>query len=135
MNLAPVVAQISPLGYTVAGLAHLSAATSYPQTVMLWVLPLDERAEANQTGGGVYQKIASRLGIVFRVRDVSDPRGEASLRILEGVRDEVRGALGGWVPGTEYAPLELRAGSLLEISEGAVWWQDIYETHINRRLA
>lgn len=135
MNLAPVVAQVAPLGYTVAGLAQLSAAASYPQTVMLWIVPLDERAEANLTVGGVYQKISSRLGVVFRIRDVSDPRGEASLRILEGVRDEVRGVLGGWSPGSEHAPLELRAGALLEIAEGAVWWQDIYETYINRRLA
>jgi hypothetical protein len=135
VDLSPIVERLRErVAWPVAGAAQLAAVQSVPQPLMGWVLPLAERAEANQTIGGVYQRLTVRLAVVLYVRQVADARGEAALEALEPAREAILSALVGWAPAAEHAPLELRNGRLLTLADGALWWQDEFETTFSRRF-
>jgi hypothetical protein len=123
------------LPYPVGGAANFAAIAAFPAPVMVWVVPMEETCERNQTIGATYQVRRQQLALVIRYREVSDARGEAATTDVFGVRDQLHAVLAGWQPGPAYAPYELRRGALSQFADGAVWWQDVIETYTQQAFA
>lgn len=53
---------------------------------------------------------------------------DAGSEPLEDVRDQIKSALIGWVPATNFEPIEYVEGELVDLSARVVWWRDNYVT-------
>lgn len=115
----------------VAGAADLAglSAEKLKAAPMGWVVPLSETASNNElNSGAISQRLTKSIGVVIVARNVRDARGEAARKDLEYLRDGVRKALIGWAPDINHDPIIYSRGRLLSMGDGAVWWQDEYQT-------
>lgn len=112
----------------VAGAAALAQAieTRPAATPAVYVTPLAENPGPAQFSGDDIQRIDAAIGVVFALKNVADPRGEAAQADLQALRDAVKASLLGWVPLEHHAPLSRGPSALQDFREGTVWWQDIY---------
>lgn len=91
---------------------------------------LAERASANQmgVGGGPRHAVTVILRLLIAHRDVTDPHGFNAMTGIEAARTEVKAALLGIIPETNYNPLEYRTGQLAYAQAGTVMWLDEWST-------
>ncbi len=119
----------------VCGAAELAALGTRrdkgPATSAVYVVPLEEQAPASDgVIGPARALVRAGYGVVVRVVNRRDRRGEAATEDVEALRDLVRAAIYGWEPDGASAPLLFRRGALLDAGRGEVWWQDEYETEV-----
>lgn len=134
MQLAPIIArlsgQVSGLRKVegVAALAALKSGVSVSPAA--YVLPISEAAGENQIAvNAVSQRVRIRFGVILMVRNVRDPRGEEAHDAgLDDLRGQVTAALVGWEPDAAHDPCTYAGGRLLELADGAIWWQDEFIT-------
>ena len=99
-----------------------------PVTPAAYVFALEEKPGGNDLANEVEQIVQVRFAVLFAVRNVADPRGEAARRDLQVLRDAVRPQLLGWMPPSCSNVCTLGANNLLRFHDGHVWWQDSYLT-------
>lgn len=139
--IAQLRATIGPDGSgelrTVAGAAEYAALQAPPPQARqpaAYVIPLAEAAGPNTLAAGpVRQRIAATIGVVVLLTSLRDPRGQAASDALGLLLSLLRGQLVGFQPTAAHDPVEFRRGRLLDISEGALAWQDEFETAVTVR--
>lgn len=123
---------------TVAGLAEYSRLQAPPPEARqpaAYVIPLSEAAGPNMLAASVVrQRIAATCGVVLLVSSLRDARGQAAVDLLGPLLDAVRSTLVGFQPTDAHDPMEFRRGRLIDISEGALAWQDEFETAVTVRF-
>jgi hypothetical protein len=127
--VAKLEAEKAALGLKwVAGAAGFQQAAEYNPTAVpaAFVVLLDEAPGERQFSGNDIQKIDVQAGVIFAVSNASDPKGAAAQTDLKAIRDNVKESLLGWVPVTDYRPLERGRSTLMGFKDGYMWWQDIY---------
>ena len=106
-----------------------AAVESNPKaTPAAFVISLGDDPGPSVMADQVIQRVATPLGIVLVVRNLSDTKGVAAGQDMEALRAAVKAALLGWQPAAEYDPLQRGRGTLLAFKDGHMWWQDIYLT-------
>ena len=89
-----------------------------------YVIPLSDAAGASQLGGGaILQPVREQFGVVLAVSNLRDASGVAALIEFRRLRRLVIDALLGFVPGTDYEPIEYGGGNLLMMDAAVLWWQ------------
>ena len=89
-----------------------------------YVLPLQDAASANQLGGGaILQPVKEHFGVVLAVSNLRDASGVAALIEFRRLRRLVIDNLLGFVPGTDYEPIEYVGGNILLMDAAVLWWQ------------
>lgn len=119
----------------VQGAAEFAAitATGTPRTPLVWLIPLDEHAEANTLNLGVHQHITVTLGVVYAVRDVRDAQGQQAADSLAALRTTVFTALLDHFPADATDPLTYVQGGLLDFQNAILYWQDQFQTGYSLR--
>lgn len=137
MLLLPVVSQIKTIQTAgldefrkVATAANFAAARDdMKQAPAAYVLPMNDVASPNQLGGGaILQPVKERFGVALAVSNLRDPSGVAAQAEFERLRRLVIDALLGFVPGTDYEPIEYAGGALLVIDASVLWWRLTFTT-------
>ena len=113
-------------GIDVSNEAALATAKTQQPRDRVFVVPLDDRAEPSQAVGPARQMLTSGVAIILAVKNL---RGRAAgISEVEQFRGQVRNALLGWEPCDAAGSVSFREGRLLELTDGLIWWQDVYET-------
>lgn len=90
---------------------------------------LAERASDNALStGGPRQKVTVTLRLLIVHRDVTDPYGAAAMAGMNTAREEVKSAMLGLIPDTDYDALLLNTGQLAYAQTGTVMWLDEWRT-------
>lgn len=112
-----------------ASLTELTARGILPQhTPAAWVLPLGEEAGAQQAGTMVTrQRLTETVAVVVAVR-AADRLREAGRDQATVLRDQVRAALLGWVPGGPWTPMVFRRSRLSGLQGGAITYTAEYQS-------
>lgn len=131
--IARIKAQ-APAFRIVAGALNLegdaSDALAYPSAS---VLPLQVKASPNNLINAVDQEMRERFACRIGVRNLTDRNGEAAYGELSALVTSVRSALLGYMPGTDYYPLESAGGRLVRVADRIVWWDEFFETRTHVR--
>lgn len=94
-----------------------------------FVVPVSDGADPNErTTGRFSQLLRPRFGILIVCRAVNDRMGKGVTKRLEFMKQQIRGALMGWTPDTNFEPIMLVEGNLLEFKRGGVFWMEEYVT-------
>jgi hypothetical protein len=119
----------------VAGAAGFQAAAeSNPKaTPAVFVIPLEENPGPSEMADVVIQRVRIKIGVIFVIRNLSDPKGAAAKEDLDALRNLVKAELLGWQPDAAYGPCERGPGALLAFRDGHMWWQDIYQSSFYER--
>lgn len=98
------------------------------QAPAAFVLSVRDRADPNRIASGSHrQRLEETFGVLLVVRNPGG-KGQATLE-LEALKDEVRTALMGWLPGDAWTAAGYRDGSLVDALPGGVlWWLQTYGT-------
>lgn len=114
----------------VAGAVEFAAAAATaPQTPSAFVLETSNRALPNESGSLVSQLVEVRFGVIYAVRNLRDPRGDAAKLDLQVLRQAVINSLHGWKEtGTDNLPTEYAGGQVLSLDDQVLWWQDDFLT-------
>jgi hypothetical protein len=135
--LARLEANARPPLRQVEGAGEYAALTAPPPLARqpaAFVIPLTETGGPNNLAAGpVRQRIAQTFGVVLLLGNLRDARGQSAAAALVGVQQAVRAALIGFQPTADHDPIEFRRGQLIDIAEGALAWQDEFETAITMR--
>ncbi len=110
------------------------AATGLARAPLVWLVPLDERAQANVLNQGVHQQITVTLGVVYAVRDVRDAQGMNAADSLSTLRNTVLTTLINHFPTGASEPLTYASGGLLDFQNAILFWQDQFETRYTLRV-
>ena len=100
-----------------------------------FVIPLIDDAGPNGYDTGTTQKIIERFGVVVALAmdsKQSDKLGFVAYDQLHEIRNQLIGALVGWVPIDADSQVSYRGGRLLDINNAYVWWQ--FEFEYNSRI-
>jgi len=135
---------IDRLKQQVPTLKHVAGTSDFAQAEKLlrnqipsaFVIPLAERGSPNSVAvGAVSQIITVEFGVILAVSNLRDPGGQKAMQDLYSLRESVIRALVGWSPPDAFDLVEFSSGRLLDMSEQVLWWQDDFQTSINRRSA
>lgn len=122
---------------TVAGAAEYASLNAPPPQARqpaAYVIPLAEAGGQNTLAAGpVRQRISATIGVVVLLTNLRDARGQAATDALGLVLSLLRGQLVGFQPTAAHDPIEFRRGRLIDIAEGALAWQDEFETAVTVR--
>lgn len=132
MNISDWIARLNEKTSSIRGAygaAELAAVTG-EVSGNVYVYPLSESSGANTRSSRTQleQLVTERVAVVIIARNLRDGRGENALSDIEELRNDVLGALNGWIPGSGYEMVEHRQGALLSMDGSALWWQDEFET-------
>lgn len=137
MLLLPVIELIrtietngSPEFRKVSGAANFAAARDdLKNPPAAYVIPLRDVASANQLGGGaILQPVKEQFGVALAVSNLRDASGVAAQAEFERLRRLVIDQLLGFVPGTNYEPVEYGGGNILIMDASVLWWQLTFTT-------
>lgn len=137
MLLLPIVDQIKAIETggvaefrKVATAANFAAARDeLKNPPAAYVLPMADRASANQLGGGaILQPVKEQFGVALAVSNLRDASGVAAQAEFERLRRLVIDKLLGFVPGTDYEPCEYGGGGILMLAPDVLWWQLVFTT-------
>lgn len=124
----------------IAGIRQLGAAVEYAAAFgnvtaapAQFVIPVTDSSAENLLMTGVDQYPTATIGIAFVVRNVADPRGQASHAELLALRQATAARLLNWQPADAERPVEYAGGRLLAHPDQDLWWQDNYRTVFNLR--
>lgn len=119
----------------VAAAANFAAARDdMKQPPAAYVIPLNDAAGANQLGGGaILQPVRETFGVVLAVSNLRDSTGVAALTEFRRIRRLVIDELLGFVPVTDYEPIEYGGGNLLMMDTAVLWWQLKFTTGYHER--
>ena len=97
-----------------------------------FVMAAEDRAAPNTMASMVLrQEVTRTVRVVLFARNLRDARGEAAAVQLEGLVENVRNALIGWLPPGARQPLELRTGALIGFSDQTATWAEDYACTFN----
>lgn len=114
-------------GDYVGGTAELDLAIQ--NTLMeesAFVIPLLDDAAKNNIDVSLNQRIIERFGVIVALKNDNsqiDKMGFAAYDRLHDVRDELIGALVGWIPIDAETEVSYRGGHLVDINNGYLWYQ------------
>jgi len=100
-----------------------------------FIIPLAEKSGVNQLAtSAVQQRITASFAVVLSVRDYGDARGDAAIsHDLSPLRVALLEALMGFAPGSNWDAITHAGGTLLQIKNGNLFWQDKFMTETHRR--
>lgn len=114
--------------------ALLAAPPPLARQPAAYVIPLADVGGANSLAAGpVRQRLVRGFGVIVLLGNLRDARGASAAAALANVQAAVRAALVGFQPTPDHDPIEFRRGQLIDVSEGALAWQDEFETAITVR--
>lgn len=128
MKLAPVIARLQD---RVAALRSVHGAADFANASqhlkiggVAFVLPLSEAAGDNQVATGyVRQRITTRFGVLLAVKNVATPTAEAAIAEIDGLIDQVKAALIGWLHPDASRTTLYAAGRAMGVdAERVTWW-------------
>ena len=131
-------AQAMPPLKLVDGLAQYARLEAPPPSTRqpaAYVMPLTDVADPNGLVSGLRQAITSTIGVIIIETDLRDARGASAAGALVAPIQAIRAALVGWRAAPDAGPLELRQGRLIDITEGALAWQEEYSVARHLRAA
>lgn len=133
MDLRPIQArlldQVTDLS-KVAGFtdffSDVSGSTPAPCS---YVLPASYSAGANEfSTTAIQQRISETFVVVTAFSALGDSEETNELTELEALLNKVRRALLGWQPAAGYDPIILVSGDAVNMANGVIWWQDVFQT-------
>ncbi|MEN9671437.1 MAG: hypothetical protein RL018_1714 [Pseudomonadota bacterium] len=138
MQLAPsvLIAKLKsdcPLLKQVSGSADFAAAKTLLKNKMpaAFVVPLAEQASPNSSATmQVSQKVVQQFGVFIAVSNLRDATGEHAVSDLFSVRQQILQKLVGWTPAGAVSFIEFGGGSLMDMDDQVVWWQDNFTLDI-----
>lgn len=133
MQLAPIIAHIKANCLALrqmGGAADLSALPDVGPTALpaAFVVPLEDHARPNHLDTGISQRVDSRFGVVFALRNLRDGVGAAANDDLEALRRAVKDALLGWMPPGADDVCIYGGGRVLQMNNQVLWYQDDFVT-------
>lgn len=104
-----------------------SAARKAVRRDAAFLLLLSDDSRPSEVVGAVRQIVDVEVGVLIRVQNRRDSRGEAGLSEVEDARAKVFGALLGWVPASAFGPVEHRRGRAQPPErDQEQWWLDSF---------
>ena len=101
-----------------------------------YVLMLQDDSRPSEVIGVVRQVADVVIGVLFRVRNRRDDRGEAGLAEIEVAREKVFRALLGWQPASGWGPVSHGSGRAQPPQRDAEqWWLDAFNVEVFREQA
>ncbi len=98
-----------------------------------WVLLLQDDSRPSEVVGCVRQVADVIVGVLLRVRNRRDDRGEAGLGEIEAAREQVFAALLGWTPASAFGEVTHREGRAQPPQQDAEqWWLDTWRLQLLR---
>ncbi|HSH72345.1 MAG TPA: hypothetical protein VK974_04730 [Methylophilaceae bacterium] len=88
-----------------------------------YVIPLDDRAEANESSNGYQQLIRDAFGVVVVLDNAVDEKGNASILNIIPLRNKLFAALLSWQPDEDHGPIEYEGGQTLDIDRARFYYQ------------
>ncbi len=133
MDLIPIIDRLKTHCPSLRGVGDVLDLARANESLALFpsafILPVTEQAAANADHiGPVWQPVESTFGVLIALRDLAAPQGVAKSDLVEQLRNSVRDALLGYAISDMYSPIIYANGDLVDIRQGAVWWQDNYKT-------
>lgn len=98
-----------------------------------YVVPASEVGGPNQLINAFSQNVEESVAVIYALRNLTDPRGEAAQSDMETVREPGFTALLGWQPTAGHDIAEFVRGDLLDFTDQVLWWQDQFRSGIYRR--
>lgn len=92
-----------------------------------YVMPLDEKAEAQLDQTGYEQEVVEGFAVVVVLSNVPDERGQDAVATLPAIRAALFAALLGWDP-TGYDAIEYQGATLLQMNRGRLYYQYEFKT-------
>ncbi len=141
VELSQIVAKIiiakTRFGSLVGECAELDEATKATviNDEVAFVVPLADRAVANQLDNEIQQTVTESFAIVAALRNDNAARqklGRGAINLKNTVRDQLFKAILGWLPSGAENPIEYAGGRLLDFNRAWFWWQ--YEFSVDIRL-
>lgn len=111
----------------IGGAAELDAALEGAVALpAVFVVPVLERGQEVDDNGPTTQALEQTYSVIQAVANRRDPKGQAALVDLGGLRSQVKRALVGWEPAARTGqPLLFESGRLLRMDgDGRLWWAD-----------
>ena len=121
MNITNIINEIKAKCPTfesrVAGAAEYEGLRSASNLLVpaAYVVPMDESASANATENSIMQTLTERFMVVVVISNQADPRGQKAYNQLHELRAELWRGILGWIPETDYEPIEFSGGSILNM--------------------
>ena len=123
-----ITAQMPQLG-TVGSLAGLEDNTAKRSRARLpAAFAYEERrsAGANRAVGAVSQQVDKTVSVALVAENRADP--SRAVDVLDGLVEDLDGALIGWSPDDEHSMLEASDGQIVEVADGVVTRIERYRT-------
>ena len=99
------------------------------QVASAYVVLGSERAQPNVLASmGTLQQIDVELAIVLALPNVGSQRIAHAPDTLALVRQQVRSALLGYSPGSNFRDISFAQGALAAMEAGVLWWTDVFST-------
>lgn len=132
MDLIPVLARLTDqvsLCRSIGGAADLAAIDDgLVATPALFLLPARESASDMNFAGDTIQRVNASFFVALAVSNEGSAQGEGALGDLEPFRDQVKGALLGWVPASSFDPVAYVGGALVSFGDATLVWLDEFKT-------
>lgn len=137
MNLPAIIARIQsqcPAYASVSGgLDLFRAISNAPVGIHAWVALASESANEPAAANFVQQRISAQFAVLTLVRaDPADDTGIVGYQTLQTARDELFAALIGYQPESHSLPITQASGSLSELDNGFLLWEDTFNTEFFR---
>lgn len=96
----------------------VNAPTDNSVFTSLFVTPVSEKAEKSRADNYVRQTIEASFSVTIGTSTTTDS--------LTAIRTQVFNSLLGFVPNIGYDAIEFDEGGLLDVSNGIIWWKDVF---------
>lgn len=105
------------------------------KTPSAWVIPSSESADSNTLSGAVSQRVKTRFGVVYAVKNVNDKAGARRIAGLRELRNSTLSALVGYEPEGTDGQVEFVSGRLMQFdtARAILWWMDEFTLDIYLR--
>lgn len=133
-RLSSQVGELKSVGEAV-GFIAVSRDVKPINTPQAWVVPVSESAGKNTLSGAVSQRVGTRFGVIYAVKQFNDPAGAKRMEGLRAIRNATLSALVGWEPEGTDAQIAFSGGRMMQFdSQRAIlWWMDEFVTDIYLR--
>lgn len=109
----------------VGGAAEFSAIkdTAFLKLPAAYVVPLDDRAEDNQSQTDYWQNVTEGFGVIVALKPLDERGQHEAYDIVENIKTELWRALLGYEPSPAHYPIQYDGGDLLDLDRGRIFYQ------------
>lgn len=125
-NIVQTLRQLSPsFEGRVGGAAEFSVIkdAAFLKLPAAYVVPLDDRAEDNQSQTDYWQDVTEGFGVIVVLKPLDERGQHEAYDIVEDIKTELWRALLGYEPSPAHYPIQYDGGDLLDLDRGRIFYQ------------